>query len=103
MDREINLDPIRALEKQIQDHERAAIRLKRVRNFVECINSPSARDTGQHFLLERHSRRRLQRGDEGLVQLPPRLPPLARGYLAYSEDLVLLGQYDTGLVKVVRS
>jgi len=32
MDREINLDPIRALEKQIQDHESDPIQLKRARN-----------------------------------------------------------------------
>ena len=34
MDREINIDSIRALEGQIKDHERAVIRLKRVRNSL---------------------------------------------------------------------
>jgi hypothetical protein len=34
MDREINLDPIRALEEQIQEYERAIIQLKRTRNSL---------------------------------------------------------------------
>jgi hypothetical protein len=39
MDREINLDSIRALEKQIQEHERAIIRLKRARNSLLNVST----------------------------------------------------------------
>jgi hypothetical protein len=39
MDREINLDPIRALEKQIQEHERAIIQLKRARNSLLNVST----------------------------------------------------------------
>ena len=34
MDREINIDSVRALEEQIKEHERAIIKLKRARNSV---------------------------------------------------------------------
>ena len=34
MDREINIDPIRALEEQVKEHERAIIKLKRARNSL---------------------------------------------------------------------
>jgi Leucine-rich repeat (LRR) protein len=39
MDREINLDSIRALEKQIQEHERAIIQLKRTRNSLLNVST----------------------------------------------------------------
>jgi hypothetical protein len=39
MDREINLDSIRALEKQIQQHERAIIKLKRARNSLLNVST----------------------------------------------------------------
>jgi hypothetical protein len=39
MDREINLDSIRALEKQIQEHERAIIQLKRARNSLLNVST----------------------------------------------------------------
>jgi hypothetical protein len=39
MDREINLDSIRALEQQIQEHERAIIRLKRARNSLLNVST----------------------------------------------------------------
>jgi hypothetical protein len=39
MDREINLDSIRALEKQIQEHERAIIKLKRTRNSLLNVST----------------------------------------------------------------
>jgi hypothetical protein len=39
MDRETNLDSIRALEKQIQEHERAIIRLKRVQNSLLNVST----------------------------------------------------------------
>ena len=47
MDREINLDSILALEKQIVEHERATIRLKRV-------DFPPTRDPWENLPLERH-------------------------------------------------
>ena len=39
MDREINLDSILALEKQIVEHERATIRLKRARNSLLNVST----------------------------------------------------------------
>jgi hypothetical protein len=39
MDREINLDSIRALEQQIQEHERAIIQLKRARNSLLNVST----------------------------------------------------------------
>jgi hypothetical protein len=39
MDREINLDSIRALENQIQEHERAIIQLKRTRNSLLNVST----------------------------------------------------------------
>ena len=39
MDREINIDSIRALEKQIQEHERAIIKLKRARNSLLNVST----------------------------------------------------------------
>jgi hypothetical protein len=39
MDREINLDSIRALEKQIQEHEKAIIQLKRARNSLLNVST----------------------------------------------------------------
>jgi Leucine-rich repeat (LRR) protein len=39
MDREINLDSIRALEKQIQEHERTIIQLKRARNSLLNVST----------------------------------------------------------------
>jgi len=39
MDREINLDPILALEDQIREHERATIQLKRTRNSLLNIST----------------------------------------------------------------
>ena len=39
MDREINLGSIRALEKQIQEHERAIIKLKRTRNSLLNVST----------------------------------------------------------------
>jgi hypothetical protein len=39
MDREINLNSIRVLEKQIQEHERAIIQLKRVRNSLLNVST----------------------------------------------------------------
>jgi hypothetical protein len=39
MDREANLDSIRALEKQIQEHERTIIQLKRARNSLLNVST----------------------------------------------------------------
>ena len=39
MDREVNLDSIRALEEQIEEHERAIIRLKRKRNSLLNVST----------------------------------------------------------------
>jgi len=39
MDREINLDSIRVLEKRIQEHERATIQLKRARNSLLNVST----------------------------------------------------------------
>ena len=39
MDQEINLNSIRALEKQIQEHERAIIQLKRARNSLLNVST----------------------------------------------------------------
>ena len=39
MDRELNLDSIRALEKQIQEHERILIKLKRARNSLLNVST----------------------------------------------------------------
>ena len=38
MDRKINIDSIRALEEQIREHERAAIKLKRARNSLRNVS-----------------------------------------------------------------
>ena len=41
MDRDINLDSIRALDEQIQEHERAVIQLKRTRNSLLNVSTLS--------------------------------------------------------------
>ena len=39
MDREVNLDSIRALEEQIEEHEKAIIQLKRTRNSLLNVST----------------------------------------------------------------
>ena len=39
MDREINLDSIRSLDKQIEEYEKAIIRLKRTRNSLLNVST----------------------------------------------------------------
>jgi hypothetical protein len=62
MGRELNLDFILALEKQIEleGDDRALIQLKRVRNSLLNVSIlPPTRNPRERFSLERHSRGRL--------------------------------------------
>ena len=49
MDREINLDSIRELEKQIEEHERAIIQLKRTRNSLLNVSTLPPEILGRIF------------------------------------------------------
>ena len=98
MDQEVNLASIQALEKQIQEYERALIQLKRTRNSLLNVST----------LLPPEVLRNIFRWnvipDEdfgGLsatsVQFPPRLPPLVSGRFGHPGALGFLGQFDSRL------
>ena len=56
MGREINIDSILALDKQIEEHERALIQLKRTRNSLLNVSTLLPPEIlGKIFPLERRS------------------------------------------------
>jgi len=102
MDCETNIDPIRALERQIGEYERIVINLKRTRNSLLNVSKLPPEILGNIFRWNV-----TLQGDFGgldkITQLPRRLSPLVRGGFADSGALEFLGQYPKGLGLVVLS
>jgi hypothetical protein len=90
MGRETNIESIRALEKQIEEGRGDTIKLKRARNSLLniSIRAPPEILGRIFFLVVARSAilldgvwDALRRVGEGILQLPPRMPPLVRGRL----------------------
>jgi hypothetical protein len=94
MDREINLDSIRALEKQIQEHEKALIKLKRARNSLLNVSTLFPPEVLGSIFQWNATPVGNWGAAEGLVQLPPRLPPLVSSCLGHPGTLEFLGEFD---------
>ena len=92
MDCEVNLNPIRALEEQIREHEKTAIRLKHVRNSLLNVSKPPPEVLGKIFHWNVTLKGDFGGLDEGSHNFPPRLSLLVRGRLANSRTLEFLEQ-----------
>ena len=71
MDCEVNLNPIRALEEQIREHEKTAIRLKHVRNSLLNVSKPPPEVLGKIFHWNVTLKGDFGGLDEGSHNFPP--------------------------------
>ena len=92
MDCEVNLNSVCALEEQIREHEKIAIRLKHVRNSLLNVSKLPPEVLGRFFHWNVTLKGDFGGLDEGSHNFPPRLSSSVRGRLADSRTLEFLGQ-----------